>query len=50
MTRHLTIKHNNKMEVAKILALPNESKERREAFAVYTRVVDYYRNTEVLLG
>nr|CAI5839666.1 unnamed protein product [Callosobruchus analis] len=48
MVRHLELKHAELLEVAKVLAKPKGSKDRREGFLYLIRVRDFYHNMEVL--
>lgn len=46
--RHLEVVHGNEMEVAKLLAMPKNSKARRDGFVALSRSADFYHNVEVL--
>nr|CAH7745321.1 unnamed protein product [Callosobruchus chinensis] len=48
MARHLELKHADKLDVAKVLAKPKGSRDRREGFLYLIRVGDFYHNMEVL--
>ncbi|CAH0561735.1 unnamed protein product [Brassicogethes aeneus] len=48
LARHFELKHNEETEVAKILAKPKKSKERRDAFLALSRNGDFYHNCETL--
>ncbi|XP_060522328.1 uncharacterized protein LOC132699555 [Cylas formicarius] len=46
--RHFELLHNKETDVAKILAKPKHSKERKDGFRNLIRVGNFYHNTEVL--
>nr|CAI5859610.1 unnamed protein product [Callosobruchus analis] len=48
VARHLTLVHKEEHEVAKLMALSESSKERREGFLCLLRAGDYYHNCNVL--
>lgn len=48
MARHLENKHSNNLEVARILAKPKNSAERRQGFLELQRCGDFQHNVEVL--
>nr|CAI5821174.1 unnamed protein product [Callosobruchus analis] len=48
VARHLTLVHKEEHEVAKLMALCESSKERREGFLCLLRAGDYYHNCNVL--
>lgn len=48
LSKHLSRKHPNEADVAKLLAMPKNNTERRKGFIRLSRVGDYYHNIEVL--
>lgn len=46
--QHLQVKHHNETEVAKLLAMPKNSKIRRDGFGSLLKAGDFYHNIEVL--
>lgn len=48
ISRHMELVHKSEMEVAKAMAYPLMSKERKEQYATLTRAGDFYHNCEVL--
>lgn len=46
--RHLSTKHSNESEVAKLLSLPNNSESRKAGFTDLLKVGDFYHNISVL--
>lgn len=48
IAKHLEKKHSNEIEVSKILAMPKNSKKRRDEFSKILKVGNYYHNCEVL--
>lgn len=48
LARHYEKQHSNEIEVAKILALPKTSKQRRDGFINLARCGDFYHNCNVL--
>lgn len=47
-SRHIEMHHGDEIEAARILAMPKNSKRRRDAFADLVRSGDFYHNCEVL--
>lgn len=48
LARHFELLHGKEKDVARILAMPKNSKGRRDGFANLIRVGDFYHNTDIL--
>ena len=48
LARHFELKHSNESEVCRILAMPKNSKRRRDEFINLTRYGDFYYNCDIL--